>query len=94
VNEYRAVLQSLLSIIPEGDCKYFIELYNRYPSKTIKSHHEIIDLMWKIDPSLGSMGKFMVTSSYSHFTSSRGELTLNFRKILESIEPLMNVNED
>jgi uncharacterized protein YcbX len=66
----------MLKLIPKNDCQYLVELYNRYPSKSMKLNKEFLAHVKVIDSSFQCMGKFMITSSYTHFTTSRGELIL------------------
>lgn len=63
-------------LVGEGDYKYFVEIYNRNQGKNHKGLFEVLKMLKKLDPSFQCMGKFMVTSSYSQFTSNRGELVL------------------
>jgi len=48
----------------------------------MKMFNNFLGLVKKIDSTFQCMGRFMIVSSYTNFTSSRGELQLEFRKIL------------
>ena len=72
----------MLKRINRDDCGYLVELFNRYPSKTMKMFNNFLGFVKKIDSTFQCMGRFMIVSSYTNFTSSRGELQLEFRKIL------------
>lgn len=69
-------------MVEKGEHQYLVELYNLTHYKTIKSHLNFIRLMWQADPTFQTFGKFMVTSTYSHFTTARGELIMDFKKSL------------
>jgi len=66
----------MLKRICRDDCGYLVELFNRYPSKSIKMFNNFLGLVKKIDPTIQCIGRFMTVSSYTNFTSSRGELQL------------------
>lgn len=91
-SEYRHAVNELLKTINKDDCGYLVELYNRHPNKTLKLYNHFFGHIKSIDSSLQCMGRFMITSSYTHLTSSRGELQLEFRKALEAIEPTLSVS--
>jgi hypothetical protein len=89
--EYRKAVAELLKSMIKDDCGFLVDMYNRYPSKTLKLYTNFFGHVRGIDASLQCMGRFMITSSYTHLTSSRGELQMDFRKALEAIEPTLSV---
>lgn len=80
LEEYRPVIASILKLLKPEEATFFVETFNRYPHKNMKLQAEVFNLLWEIDPSMSTMGRFMITSSYSNFTSARGELLRNYRQ--------------
>lgn len=70
--DYQDVVRSLLMLVGEGECQYFVEIFNRNQGKNHRALFEVLKILKKVDPSFQCMGKFMVTSNYSQFTSNRG----------------------
>lgn len=71
-SEYRNTVTEIMKIIHDEDCGFLVELYNRYPNKTLKLYSNFFAQVKVRDSSLQCLGRFMITSSYTHFTSSRG----------------------
>lgn len=70
--DYYGVVKSLFKLIGEGECQYFVEIFNRYQGKNHRALFELLKILKNVDSSFQCMGKFMVTSNYSQFTSIRG----------------------
>ena len=69
---YDKTIKLLFSRLKDTDTPFFIELYNRYPAKTMKMNMQITGLVWSKHPSFKSIGKLLLSSNYAHYTSPRG----------------------
>ena len=64
----------LFKRLDDMDCPYFVELYNRYPNKSITLTKSIIKKIITKNKSYRTVGKFMVTDNLEHLKNSDGLL--------------------